>query len=286
MWPMAEVFSISGAADGDGGMGFFQRFQQPWSIAQRAAQAARAAHSAWAPPPPPPPPPAYMAPPPPPPPPAYGSLAWRRWASRRSQRRAHMFGYFGAACPPGWTQTPKGNCGGPSPPAYRNPLASELQNALKALGKAVGGDTRLTSLSADGVIGPQTAAAANIALTTHIGPGQAPANLRTGALSPFDVAAAATQITTLAQNETVRRGGSLTPPRPSPGPSPGPVPGPVPAPGPEHTDVTPGISMKTWAIVGAVVVAAGAGAYLLLSGPKGGSQSTYPVRAGRRYAVV
>jgi hypothetical protein len=265
---MAEVFSISGAAD-DGGMGFLPR-----RFRHRLA-------------PPPPPPPGY-GPPPPPPPPAYGSLAWRRWAAaRRATRRAMMFGQFGAACPAGWTQTPKGNCGGPTPPAYRNPVATALQNALKALGKAVGGDTRLMSLSADGVIGPATTAAVNIALTTHIGAGQAPANLRTGALSVFDVANAAAQITTLAQNETVRRGGSLTPPRPSGGGAPAPYVPPVPAPGPDQADVTPGIPKTTWAIVGVVLLAAGAGAYFMLSGDGSGrQQTTYPVRAGRRYAVV
>lgn len=249
-------------------------------------------------PPPPPPPPSY-GPPPPPPPPGY-IPPWLRTARRgaghfgvrgrhgRHHRRTHLFGEFGASCPPGWTQTPHGNCGGPTPPAYMNPLATNLQNALKALGRAVGGDPALLSVSSDGVIGPVTVAAVNRAFTTHIGPGQAGGVPRTGTLTMFDVASQISPITTAIQNETSRRGGSLSPPRPSGGGGGGstyvpPTPG---GGGATQADMSPGIPTTTWAIVGLVVVAAGAGAYMLLKPSGGGGGQTYSVRAGRRYAVV
>jgi hypothetical protein len=262
---MAEVFSISGAPVGAGGI---------WDFVQRYRNMA---------PPPPPPPPAYGPPPPPPPPPAYGPppppppprIPWwaqtaRRGAGHfRSTRPRHLFGYgFGASCPPGWTQTPHGNCGGPSPPDYRNPLALNLQNALRALGRAVGGDAQLLSVSTDGVIGPATAAAVNRAMTTHIGPGQAGGVPRTGGLSLFDVAAQIGPITMAVQNETARRGGSLSPPKPSGGgggtaPY---VPPPSGGGGPTQADMStsPGIPTTTWIIVGGVALAAIGGAYFLM----------------------
>jgi hypothetical protein len=277
---MAEVFSISGAPVGGGGMGSF------WNFAQRMA------------PPPPPPPPSY-GPPPPPPPPGY-IPPWLRtarrgaghWGTRgrhhgRHHRRAHLFGEFGASCPPGWVQTPHGNCGGPTPPAYMNPLATNLQNALRALGRAVGGDAQLLAVSADGVIGPSTTAAVNRAFTTHIGPGQAGGVPRTGTITMFDVAAQIGPITTAIQNETVRRGGALSPPKTGGGGGGAPyVPPPSGGGGPIQADMTPGIPMTTWAIVGVVAIAAAAGGYMLLKGGGGGGGQTYSVRAGKRYAVV
>jgi hypothetical protein len=234
--------------------------------------------------------------PPPPPPPAMSARALahfrqRQRASEIAQRRMHFFGpggfgAFGASCPPGWTQTPHGNCGGPTPPNYVSPLATNLQNALRALGKAVGGDAQLLAVSTDGVIGPSTTAAVNRAFTTHIGAGQAGGVPRTGALTMFDVAAQVSPITTAIQNETVRRGGALSVPKPSGGGGGGTTYTP-PAGGPAAADASagPSIPTTTWAIVGGVLLAAGAGAYFLLRGG-GGSQSTYSVRAGKRYAVV
>ena len=47
--------------------------------------------------------------------------------------------------------------------------AAQLQNALKALGDAHGGDPLLSGLSVDGKLGPKTVAALNYALKTYIG---------------------------------------------------------------------------------------------------------------------
>ena len=81
----------------------------------------------------------------------------------------------------------------------------DLQVALAALGKGVG-DTALTKLVLDGLIGPETVAAANRALTVHLGAGQAPANLRTGLLSQAVVASQAEAIAALVRAEVLRRG--------------------------------------------------------------------------------
>lgn len=130
------------------------------------------------------------------------------------------FGYLGAAaCPTGWQDTPHGNCGAPvagcpsnmkfGTGACRSQSAIALQNALKALGRAVGGDPALMALAVDGFVGPNTTAAVNRAFTTHIGAGQAPAQFRTGALSMADVAAAASTLAGLVSTEVARRGGSV-----------------------------------------------------------------------------
>ncbi len=193
-------------------------------------------------------------------------------------------GEFGASCPPGWTQTPHGNCGGPTPPNYRNPLAMTLQSALQSLGRAVGGDPTLMAVSSDGVIGPSTTAAVNRAFTTHIGPGQAGSVPRTGALSMYDVAAQIGPITTAVQAEIARRGGVPAPKGGGGGGGSTYVPPPS-STGPTQADMSPGIPTTTWAIIGGVVLAAGAGAYMLLRKPsEGGSGQTY--RMGKRYAVV
>ena len=64
-------------------------------------------------------------------------------------------GALGATeCPPGWTVTPNGNCGGP-PPKYFKAEAAALQRALNAKGAA---------LRVDGIIGPLTVGAVNRAL--------------------------------------------------------------------------------------------------------------------------
>ena len=149
------------------------------------------------------------------------------------------------ACPDGWMLTPNGNCGG-DPPQYIHPAARALQTALKMLAK-VTGDKSLV-VREDGIIGPFTTAAVNKAMTAHIGPGQAPAPLRTGIL---DIGAVAQNAATLAQainSEAARRGGSIAPP--------GPLPPPVPS------DVAGLSSGLMWGLVGLNLVFAGVGAYL------------------------
>lgn len=80
-----------------------------------------------------------------------------------------------------------------------------LQTALKALGNAAGSAT-LKAIVTDGLIGPKTTAATNLAFTAHIGPGQAPANFRTGQLSQAEVAANADVLGGLVAREAERRG--------------------------------------------------------------------------------
>lgn len=132
------------------------------------------------------------------------------------------FGDFGAAaCPVGWDTTPNGNCGAPVAGcpvnmqfggACRSPAAVALQNALMALGQVVG-DPTLKALQVDGFVGPLTTAAVNRAFTMHIGAGQAPANLRTGALSMADVSAMLPSMTPIVATEVARRGASVPPAR-------------------------------------------------------------------------
>lgn len=149
--------------------------------------------------------------------------------------------HFGAApCGPGFEVTPNGNCGAPMgscPPgmsvkgACRSPLAIDLQNALVALGRAVG-DGELIALTVDGFIGPKTVAAVNRAFTKHVGSGQAPAALRTGGLSLLAVSTNAAQLAQLAKTETGRRG-AVTPPPPPVAAMPAPKP-----------PVTPGVDTR------------------------------------------
>jgi len=81
----------------------------------------------------------------------------------------------------------------------------ELQTALKALGQGVGTPS-LKALVTDGLIGPKTTDATNYTFTHHIGPGQAPANFRTGTLSQATVAANASALAQLVEAEAQRRG--------------------------------------------------------------------------------
>jgi lysozyme family protein len=89
------------------------------------------------------------------------------------------------------------------PPLPPRQAAMELQQGLNALA-AQTRDNRL-KVGVDGKIGPGTARAVNIALTTHVGPGQAPAGLRTGTLSVSMITSAATQIATIINTEARRR---------------------------------------------------------------------------------
>lgn len=182
-------------------------------------------------------------------------------------------GYFGAAgCPAGWKATPNGNCGGAS---GSSSAATSMQNALQALGRAVGGDNALSNLSADGYIGPATTAAVNRAFTVHIGAGQAPAQYRTGSLSMYDVAANAPTLTSLIAAEVSRRGGSLTVSPPKAG-SKAPV---YTAPGTSPDSGLPGgLSLMQWTLIGVGGAAIIAGAYYMMHG-KG---KAMPMR--RRYA--
>jgi len=160
---------------------------------------------------------------------------------------------FGATtCPPGWTPTPNGNCGGPGPRYYLK-AAADLQTALRSLGARVG-DPRL-SVPIDGIVGPETVQAAERAFSTHIGPGQAPAALRAGGLGILGVAQNASVMADLANAETTRRGGAIavTPPPPK---------GIKVAIGPaEIITEPPGASRKVWALVGLNALAASIGIY-------------------------
>lgn len=88
--------------------------------------------------------------------------------------------------------------------SYSSAVAS-LQNALVALGRGIG-DPMLMKIAVDGIMGPKTATATNRALTVHLGPGQAPQNLRSGALAQGTITSMAPQITALLTAEIGRRG--------------------------------------------------------------------------------
>ncbi len=89
------------------------------------------------------------------------------------------------------------------PPLPPRQAAMELQQALNYLAQE-SRDKRL-QVKVDGKIGPGTAKAVNIALTTHVGPYQAPAGLRTGTLSVATIIAGATQIGAIIRKEAARR---------------------------------------------------------------------------------
>lgn len=84
-----------------------------------------------------------------------------------------------------------------------DPNIKALQQALTNLGAIIG--DKSVQLTADGVIGPATAAAVNRAFTVHIGSGQAPAQFRTGALSQADISANANALIQLVTAEVTRR---------------------------------------------------------------------------------
>lgn len=92
--------------------------------------------------------------------------------------------------------------------ATPNQGVAALQTALRNFGKSIG-DAVLKAIVTDGLIGPKTTAAANRALTKHLGAGQAPQDLRTGALTSAQVVAKAAQITQLVNTEARRRGFSV-----------------------------------------------------------------------------
>jgi hypothetical protein len=82
-----------------------------------------------------------------------------------------------------------------------------LQDALRALGTATR-DSTLMKLTADGLIGPATAAAMNRAFTAHIGSGQADASLRTGKVTTAVILSKLPLITSIVLREVERRTGA------------------------------------------------------------------------------
>ena len=191
------------------------------------------------------------------------------------------FGYYLGAdgpCGPGFAVTPNGNCGAPMgtcPPgmsikgACRSPLAIDLQNALVALGRAVR-DGELVALAVDGFIGPKTVAAVNRAFTKHIGPGQAPAALRTGGLSLLAVTTNAAQLAQLAKGETGRRG-AVTPPPPPVATMPAPKPAVTPGVD-TRPEIDSSVSSRAVALAGFDVLLLGLGLFLEFRKP--GTSST------------
>jgi peptidoglycan hydrolase-like protein with peptidoglycan-binding domain len=105
--------------------------------------------------------------------------------------------------------------------------AAQLQNALRNLGSLTR-DPILSSVVADGKIGPGTTRAVNQAFTRHIGPGSAVAPLRTGRLTVKDVNVNTRQITAALNAEIARRREVMM--RPAPGPAPSPMPAEMPPP--------------------------------------------------------
>jgi lysozyme family protein len=89
-----------------------------------------------------------------------------------------------------------------------------LQTALVNLGK-VAGSTKL-KVAVDGAAGPKTVAAVNWAFTQHIGSGQAPADLRTGALDLAYIKGHAAGLAAIIETEVKRRGGKITAAKPQP----------------------------------------------------------------------
>jgi hypothetical protein len=85
-------------------------------------------------------------------------------------------------------------------------VAKRLQAALATLGR-VAKSASLKAVKVDGALGAKTAAAVNLTFTKHIGPGQAPAQLRTGKLTLDQIKFSAAGIATLIENEIRRRGG-------------------------------------------------------------------------------
>lgn len=165
-------------------------------------------------------------------------------------------------CPPGWEATPHGNCGAPaggcapsmrSGKACRSQVAIDLQNALRALGQAVG-DASIAKIAVDGFVGPETTAAVNRAFTKHIGPGQSPAPYRTGKLTIANVAQNAAAMTNAVKAEVGRRGKTVPPSPPVSALPPEAPAAPLP-------DASPS-AIPVLALIGLNVVASAAGAWM------------------------
>lgn len=155
-----------------------------------------------------------------------------------------------APCPPGWQQTPNGNCGAPVATcpggmkvkgACRSPVAQNLQRALNTHGAA---------LQVDGIVGPKTAGAVN-----RILPGlpNAPKALGTGSLSVYDVARSAVAITAALRGtaatqaiEEQAAANQATVPTPTPSPT---------------TSARGTCGVLCWGLIGLTVTAAAVGLY-------------------------
>jgi len=164
-------------------------------------------------------------------------------------------GFGLVTCPPGWTRTPKGNCGGP-PPRYYSDAAAAVQKALRALG-ARAKDSFLTAIRVDGVIGGNTRDAINKAFTQHIGEGSAPAAFRSGTLSVEDIAKNALILAIRLNEEVLRRGGAPVPVPPPQAPRVNVGPAEMLPPAPSST--------RIWALVGLNLLVAGIGGYCVFS---------------------
>lgn len=86
--------------------------------------------------------------------------------------------------------------------AYSSSVAS-LQTALIALGQKVG-DATLSALVLDGLIGPKTTAATNLAFTRYVS--GAPSSLATGSLTQSQVSSNAASLASYVNAENSRRG--------------------------------------------------------------------------------
>jgi len=91
--------------------------------------------------------------------------------------------------------------------AYSSGVAS-LQTALISLGRRVG-DSSLTALVLDGLIGPKTTTATNRAFAMYIS--GAPANFATGTLSQSQVSTNASSLASYVNAEVQKRGGAAKP---------------------------------------------------------------------------
>jgi hypothetical protein len=89
--------------------------------------------------------------------------------------------------------------------AYLLASAKRLQAALLLLGK-IAGSPSLKAIKVDGAPGAKTVAAVNLTFTKHLGPGQAPAQYRTGKLPADYIKNNANTLAELIEAEIKRRG--------------------------------------------------------------------------------
>jgi lysozyme family protein len=101
-----------------------------------------------------------------------------------------------------------------------------LQQAIKTLGVRV--NNKALAIGADGVSGPKTAAAVNLAFTKYIP--DAPAQLRTGRLTALDVQNLASTMIPLVDREILKRAPKPAAPAAKPATKPAPVPIKIPTP--------------------------------------------------------
>jgi hypothetical protein len=85
--------------------------------------------------------------------------------------------------------------------------AKRLQAALLVLGK-IAKSPSLSAIKVDGAIGAKTATAVNLAFTKHLGPGQAPAQYRTGKMPLAYIKTNANTLAGYIEAEIQRRGGT------------------------------------------------------------------------------